>query len=114
MLVLKELITLEELIVEEEYREIIQDMKQESSKFGRVLELKIPRPDPANTKAVQGLGNVYVHYLNVNQAKAARRSMVKRLFRKRIVEASYLDEKKFDKGELELAENFFQFSLKGK
>lgn len=108
ILVLKEIITLEELVVEEEYREILQDMTNESSKFGRVLEVRIPRPDPENKKAVQGLGNVYIHFLNVNQAKAARRSMIKRLFRKRIVEACYLDEKKFELGELELAGNFFK------
>ena len=88
MLVLKNIIYHEEIVVDEEYKEIVKDMENEASKFGTVLKIKIPKFDP-KAKENHGLGNVYIRFANVNQAKNARRDLVKRLFRKRIVESCY-------------------------
>ena len=105
MLVLKGLIYQEELIVEEEFSEIIQDMQTELSKFGTIVSLEIPRPN-AKGEPCAGMGNVFVYYKNVNQAKNARRDLVKRLFRKRIVEACYHDLGRFLKKDYVLKSHF--------
>jgi splicing factor U2AF subunit len=105
VLVLKNIIYHEELVVDEEYSEILKDMELEASKFGTVIQIKIPKFDPKK-KENFGLGNVYIRFANVNQAKNARRDLVKRLFRKRIVEACYHGLGKFLSDDFQLKSHY--------
>ena len=44
----------------------------EAEKYGKVVSIKIPRPD-TETEFSPGTGNVYVEFANVNSARVARR-----------------------------------------
>ena len=98
VLCLKNLITFEELMIDEEFLEIKTDIENELSKFGQIKSSKIPRPKNFRDFAV-GLGNVYVEYENANFARIARRELADRLFRNRLVEATYHDAKKYSRGD---------------
>lgn len=102
---LKNIIYHEELVVDEEYDEILKDMQLEASKFGKVVKIKIPKFNP-KSKENFGLGNVYIRFANMNQAKNARRDMVKRLFRKRIVESCFHGLGKFLSDDFQLKSHY--------
>ena len=57
--------------IDEEYTEILDDVREECSKYGEVLTIKIPRPK--GVENVAGLGKIFVEFGNVEQAKEARR-----------------------------------------
>jgi splicing factor U2AF 65 kDa subunit len=42
--VLKHIVTIEELAIDEEYNEIVEDVTEMAKRFGDVLKLTIPRP----------------------------------------------------------------------
>jgi len=50
----------------------MEDVKEECEKFGKVLSVKIPRPEAGNAN-VPGLGKIFVEYSSVDEAKAARK-----------------------------------------
>jgi len=50
----------------------MQDMRQEAEKYGKVISLIIYRPKKFNDLP-PGVGNVYIEYSNVNEARIARR-----------------------------------------
>ena len=59
VLVLMNMVTAEELVDDEEYEDIITDIRSECAKFGKLEEIKIPRPDKEDEKKdVPGLGKV--------------------------------------------------------
>ena len=110
VLVLKNLIHPEELIVKEEYDEIMEDMKRESAKFGRVVSIQIPKFDIKEPSNNSGVGNVFIQFANLNQAKNARRDLVNRHFRKRIVEASYHSLGKFLQKDYQLRTHYMNIA----
>lgn len=59
-------------MIDEEYREIEEDILQEASRYGRVLSIRIPRPARHNDFP-EGAGNAYIEFDNVNQTRVARR-----------------------------------------
>ena len=67
-----------------EYNEVLSDIKEEFEKYGIVLRVTVPRPiDPSQASVLfgtEGYGKVYVQYLEVDGAKAARAAVSGRLF----------------------------------
>ena len=59
VLCLLNMVTEEELRDEEEYEDILEDIREECSKYGEVRSLEIPRPLPGVD--VPGVGKVCVH-----------------------------------------------------
>jgi hypothetical protein len=59
-------------MIEEEYREIEEDMIREARKYGRVVSLRIPRPRK-HDEFPEGAGHVFIEFDNVNQTRVARR-----------------------------------------
>lgn len=59
-------------MVDEEYREIEEDMIQEATKFGKIVSIKIPKPTKYNEYPI-GSGNVYIEFDNVNETRMARK-----------------------------------------
>jgi splicing factor U2AF subunit len=57
--------------IDEEYQELFDDIRQECSKYGTVLSMKIPRP--MQGLAVPGLGKIFVEYEAQEQAKEAKK-----------------------------------------
>jgi splicing factor U2AF subunit len=51
------------------------DVKEECSKFGFIISLKIPRPMMGLT--VPGLGKIFVEYTSVEEAKEAKKVKLK-------------------------------------
>ena len=67
VIVLKHIVTVEELSIDEEYNEINDDVMEMAKRFGDVISLVIPRPteidlDAIDTrvKRVKGLGFVFI------------------------------------------------------
>ena len=56
---------------DEEYKEIVNDIRDECNKFGRVMSIYIPRTEV--DKEVVGVGNAYVELYTLEESKEARR-----------------------------------------
>ena len=59
------------LEIDEEYDDLLSDVKDECSKFGCILSLKIPRP--LMGLVVPGLGKIFIEYATVEEAKEAKK-----------------------------------------
>ncbi|KAL1918440.1 uncharacterized protein VTP21DRAFT_3100 [Calcarisporiella thermophila] len=99
VLQLMNMVTPEELEDDEEYQEILEDVRDECLKFGQVTNVKIPRPQGG--QVVPGLGKIFVQYENVTQAQAASAALAGRKFADRVVLVSYIEEERFYAGDFE-------------
>lgn len=61
-----------QLCIDEEYNEIIEDVKDECEKYGTIVSLTIPRQREV-TEYVPGLTKIFVEYSTVKEARDARR-----------------------------------------
>ena len=86
IIVLKNMVTKEDLENPEDYLDIKADIETECSRFGQVLSLVIPRGESP------GVGNVIVEYPNIQQAASAAVSLIGRRFNKRIIRATFMSE----------------------
>ncbi len=105
--VLQNILAASELESEEEYGEIVADIRSECDRFGEVKELIIPRPDrplpaPADGSAAEGavvkpsaVGKVFVLYASQEGAVAAKNALHGRSFNDKRVNVVFLDEAKF-------------------
>ena len=77
VVVLKHIVTIEELGIDEEYEEILEDAREMAGRHGDVLKIMIPRPleiDLEEVKRrVKGLGYIFIKYKSVEQARYARK-----------------------------------------
>lgn len=94
VLMLLNMVTAEELMDPQEYEEIHEDVHEECSKYGHVLELKIPRPQPP--KENKGVGKIFVKYDTPESAKKALRALAGRKFADRTVVVTFFGEEYFD------------------
>ena len=78
------------------FKEISEDIKLECEKYGKVNEIFMPRKD-VEENDVAGMGNAYVLFDSVDDAKNARRNLCCRRFNDRLVRIIYCEEEKFDK-----------------
>lgn len=97
VLCLSNMVTLEELEEEEDYEDILEDVREECSKFGKLLTVVIPRPNSAG--AVSGLGKVFLEYSSLDESQAASQVLNGRKFSGRVVQTFFIDEEKFAKRE---------------
>ncbi|CAK9152511.1 unnamed protein product [Ilex paraguariensis] len=94
ILCLTQVISADELVDDGEYAEILEDMREEGGKFGHLMNVVIPRPDP-NGEAVQGLGKVFLEYSDTSGCANARDSLSGRKFGGNTVTAVYYPEDKY-------------------
>ncbi|KAJ3992759.1 hypothetical protein F5050DRAFT_1786711 [Lentinula boryana] len=109
ILLMLNMVTPEDLIDDEEYGDLFEDIKEECSNFGAVEDLRIPRPvkkdkskwtpgeglDPqavARIDEAAGVGRVYVKYVESISASAALKSLAGRSFAGRSIIATLLSE----------------------
>ncbi|KAF9975701.1 U2 small nuclear RNA auxiliary factor 2 [Actinomortierella ambigua] len=85
----------EELMDDEEYHDIIEDIRDECGKFGQIIDIQIPRPDPQG-HPVPGVGKIFVRYTTVDESRTAARALSGRKFADRTVLTSFMDEQKFE------------------
>ncbi|XP_010446758.1 PREDICTED: splicing factor U2af large subunit A isoform X1 [Camelina sativa] len=95
---LTQVVTEDELRDDEEYEDIMEDMRQEGGKFGALTNVVIPRPSP-NGEPVPGLGKVFLKYLDTDGSSKARIGMNGRKFGGNEVVAVFYPEDKFEQGD---------------
>jgi splicing factor U2AF subunit len=74
--------------------EIKEDVQEECSKYGTILDIKIPRP--AGVRSTVGVGKIYIKYENTAAAQKAITSLAGRQFSRRTVVVTEFSEESFD------------------
>lgn len=95
----------EELVKDEEYYDLLADVREEAEFFGKVREIRVPRrvepelnedPQPAPP----GTGRIFIEYAELDSARRACHSMGGRVFDGRILIATFYDEQLFNNNQL--------------
>lgn len=89
VLQLLNMVTLDELLNDEDYEEIMEDVSEECSKFGKIIAVKIPRRG-------HGAGKIFIKYDSAESATTALKALAGRKFSDRTVVASYFGVENFD------------------
>lgn len=95
VLQLLNMVTAEELIDNDDYQEICEDIEEECEKYGKILEMKIPRPSGGSRQSA-GVGKIYIKYDTPESAKKALQALAGRKFADRTVVTTYFDEASFE------------------
>lgn len=115
VLQLLNMVTPEELVDTAEYKEIEEDIREECAKYGKVVSMVIPRPDPKyitskrltiqvgaakrqDIKVVPGVGKVFIKFDTHEACKRAHVALGGRKFSDRTVISSFFSEENFDLG----------------
>ncbi|MCJ1287364.1 hypothetical protein MMC26_006713 [Xylographa opegraphella] len=95
VLQLLNMVTPEELIDNEDYEEIVEDVKEECEKYGPVLEIKVPRPSGGSRQS-NGVGKIFIKYDTPDSARKALQALAGRKFADRTVVTTYFSEENFE------------------
>ncbi|KAL3592028.1 hypothetical protein D5086_010668 [Populus alba] len=76
---LTQVVTGDELKDDDEYEDILEDMRMEAGKFGQLVNVVIPRPRP-NGENAPGVGKVFLEYADTEGSSKARAGMNGRKF----------------------------------
>ncbi|XP_036597973.1 splicing factor U2AF 65 kDa subunit-like [Trichosurus vulpecula] len=79
----------EELLDDEEYEEIVEDVRDECSKYGVVKSILIPRP--MDGVEVPGCGKIFVEFASVFDCQKGMQGLTGRRFANRVVVTKYCD-----------------------
>jgi len=90
---LMNMVTPDELKDEDEYDDIVEDIKEECGKYGIVRSLEIPRP--IEGVDVPGCGKVFVEFNSPADCQKAQQALAGRRFSNRVVVTSYFDPDKY-------------------
>jgi len=82
------------------YDDLMEDIQNECQKYGRIVQILIPRPSKEKTN-VSGMGYVFVEFGNIEQAQRAKKEITGMKFYGRKVEASNYPEDSFRRGQLD-------------
>ncbi|XBH55588.1 hypothetical protein VPH35_077646 [Triticum aestivum] len=91
---LTQVVTADELKDDEEYEDIMEDMRLEAGKYGNLVKVVIPRPHPSG-EPVSGVGKVFLEYADVDGSTKAKTAMHGRKFGGNPVVAVFYPENKF-------------------
>ncbi|XP_057341099.1 splicing factor U2AF 50 kDa subunit-like [Microplitis mediator] len=97
VLCLLNMVTMEDLMDENEYEDILEDIMEECNKCGVVKSLEIPRPIEGID--VPGCEKVFVEFNSVIDCQKAQQILTGRKFNDRIVVTSYYDPEKYHRRE---------------
>ncbi|XP_013782446.1 splicing factor U2AF 50 kDa subunit-like [Limulus polyphemus] len=97
VLCLMNMVMPEELQDEEEYEDILEDIKEECNKYGVVKSVEIPRP--IEGVDVPGCGKVFVEFNSVIDCQKAQQNLTGRKFAERVVVTSYFDPDRYHRRE---------------
>ncbi|KAL0841391.1 hypothetical protein ABMA28_015086 [Loxostege sticticalis] len=97
VLCLLNMVTPDELRDEEEYEDILEDIKEECNKYGCVRSIEIPRP--IEGVEVPGCGKVFVEFNSIADCQKAQQTLTGRKFSNRVVVTSYFDPDKYHRRE---------------
>jgi len=94
VLMLENAVEEEDLKDDQEYNDLMEDMKEEAEKHGTVLKVTIPRP--VEGQQVQGVGKVFIVFDFDAGASRAQASLNGRKFGDSVVKCTFMDEAKFN------------------
>jgi len=97
ILCLLNMVTDSELIDEEEYEDILEDIKEKCATYGKVKSIEIPRPVPG--VEVPGCGKVFVEFYSTTDCQKAQHALTGLKFSGRIVVTSYFDPDRYHRRE---------------
>ncbi|PKI85039.1 hypothetical protein MVES1_000888 [Malassezia vespertilionis] len=100
------MVTVDELVDDQEYNDLLEDVREECSKYGNLVDVRIPRPAAQSNSGAahswqqqggegierRGIGRVYVKFAEVHECSAAFKATAGRLFDGRTVICAYLRE----------------------
>ncbi|XP_078081468.1 splicing factor U2AF 65 kDa subunit-like isoform X1 [Mustelus asterias] len=89
VLCLLNMVSPDELIDDEEYEEILEDIREECSKYGTVKSIEIPRP--LDGLEVPGCGKIFVEFISPLDCQKAMQALTGRKFANRVVVTKYYD-----------------------
>lgn len=75
--------------------EILEDIKEECSKYGTLLDVKMPRP-ASGSRQSNGIGKIYIKYEDPASAHKALAALAGRKFADRTVVVTFFGEEYFD------------------
>uniref|UniRef100_A0A3Q3VWV5 Splicing factor U2AF subunit n=1 Tax=Mola mola TaxID=94237 RepID=A0A3Q3VWV5_MOLML len=79
----------EELLDDDDYEEILDDIRDECCKYGAVRSMEIPRP--VHGVQVPGCGKIFVEYVSAADCQKAMQALTGRKFANRVVVTKYFD-----------------------
>jgi len=88
-----QMVTSEDLIDDTEYKGICEDVRDEASKHGKVIEIVVPRP--TSGRKVAGIGKVFVQMDSLDAALKVKNALEGRQFLGRTVLATFFNKEKF-------------------
>eukprot|EP00729_Bicosta_minor_P006164 gene6164-13264_t len=94
VLIMLNMLSREDLMNDEEYEDVMDDIRMECVKAGEVNSVKIPRPS-ADGSATPGMGKVFVEFADIPAAEAAQANLSGRKFGDKTVVTSFLDLEKY-------------------
>ncbi|KAH6898397.1 hypothetical protein B0T10DRAFT_472513 [Thelonectria olida] len=97
VLQLLNMVTAEELMDIDDFEEICEDVREECSKFGTIVDMKIPRPTGGSRQSA-GVGKIFVKFDTTESTTKALKSLAGRKFADRTVVTTYFPEENFDVG----------------
>ncbi|XP_062867012.1 U2 small nuclear RNA auxiliary factor 2b isoform X1 [Trichomycterus rosablanca] len=89
VLCLMNMVSPEELLDDDEYEEIVEDVREECSKYGQVKSIEIPRP--VDGLEIPGTGKIFVEFTSLYDSQKAMQSLTGRKFANRVVVTKYCD-----------------------
>lgn len=92
---LMNMVTAEELMNDDDFAEICEDVRDECAKFGNIIDMKVPRPVGGNRNS-PGIGKIFLKYESPESTTAALRALAGRKFADRTVVTTYFPEENFD------------------
>ncbi|PAV65644.1 hypothetical protein WR25_12736 isoform A [Diploscapter pachys] len=93
VLCLMNMVVEDELKNDDEYEDILEDIREECSKYGVVRSLEVPRP--VDGFEVQGVGKVFIEFVAKSDCQKAQAALTGRKFANRTVVTSYFDFNKY-------------------
>ncbi|XP_064627031.1 splicing factor U2AF 50 kDa subunit-like [Lineus longissimus] len=93
VLCLLNMVTPEDLVDDEEYEDIVDDVREECGKYGAVVDLEIPRPIAG--VEVPGCGKIFVEFRELEDCHRAQQALTGRKFANRVVVTSFFDPEKY-------------------
>jgi len=97
VLQLLNMVTPDELMDAEEYDEICEDIKEECQKYGKLIDLKVPRPS-GGSRQTAGVGKIFVRFETLDSSQNALKALAGRKFADRTVVCTYFSEENYEVG----------------
>jgi len=90
ILCLMNMCTVEDLVDEEEYHDLLDDVRSEAAKYGTLVSIKIPRPIIGREES-PGVGKIYLEYATSTDSRTASQALTGRKFANNAVLTSFYD-----------------------